>query len=501
MKKEIICFYDESNHSRKLTSETLNDTNFRFDFVSVIVGICKDKYEQFEKDFLIFENKWKKFYSCDELKSTVIKNKKYKFGLKTFKNDDIKFYSELYNLLLDYNVYLHCGIFNKIQYLVNQLLLSPVLASKIKFDTTSYSISKFLNVYHPAKVIDSIENNIDDFIPEFRTFLIKRKQLNTRIHGESEDNMINQVLAIFDDINLDIKLQWNYIFSFDGLRKYLEELNLNCIKLYIDKEGNGKTQASAINDGFNNTEEVDSKNSIGVRCADLLAGFIANMIYEIQCETFYSEDGMTREESLLGINWFKNISSDIFSLYKSTFKLFIETNNSWYKFYRSSYHDGLLYFLALLKEFARYYNFEEYIKVSAEEHQRNVYSILFYDLKAHLDDLNGAYKVEIVNTEEVYNAKGAKIFFDIKQYSPLELPQNNQSKKYFALSFGILEPSRKPTITISDNGVPKCYLLPNEFFSIVMEFIGYSMMGNNMFPSFVTITNENNEFHIKLSDD
>lgn len=508
MEKEIYFFYDESSHSRKLTSNTINDNEFKYDFVSVIVGIPKNSYSIFEKDYFDFEEKWKKYYSVDELKSTIIKGKKYKNGLSSFKKDDIEFYTDFFNMLLSHEVYLHFGIFNKIEYLVNQMLCESSPLQNINFESVSYAISKALCVYHPKEVLDAIENNINDFLPKFRNFLEKRRKLNTRINGESEENAFSQMLYILDSINKNLVLEWNYIFSFDGFKKFIEELKLKSILLSIDKEGTGNTKQSAIDDGIINVKEVDSKKCCGVRCADLFAGFISNFINSIELATSYGEDEVARNESLLGMEWFKSITEETFKLYKLSYKVFYELHNSWYKFYCSTYSDGVLLFLALLKHLDEYQNFENFKKDSEDYHQHRVNTIAYYDLKSYHEKIDKKFKIETIepNDKEYYlNQKGAKCYFNYKKHNVLTLPTNGKKLKYFVLSVGFFaekkHPFAQPCITISENGQPICYLLPADFSNWVMKYYSLAIIHQNIFPCFLTIFNENNEFSLELSEE
>lgn len=85
MKKDVYFFYDESGHSRKITADTMNDEDFKCNFISAIVGIEKEFFSTFNNDYIAFENKWRTFFNTDEIKSNLIKAKKYKFGLSSFK--------------------------------------------------------------------------------------------------------------------------------------------------------------------------------------------------------------------------------------------------------------------------------------------------------------------------------------------------------------------------------------------------------------------------------
>ena len=51
-------FYDESEHSRKLTKETLLAENFREHFVASIIGILQSEKEKVEKEYSLFEEKY-----------------------------------------------------------------------------------------------------------------------------------------------------------------------------------------------------------------------------------------------------------------------------------------------------------------------------------------------------------------------------------------------------------------------------------------------------------
>lgn len=505
MKKDVYFYYDESAHSRKLTSDTLNDSLFRQDFISTIVGIPKDIYNAFEKKFLAFEQKWKRHYSCDELKSTLIKSKKYKYGLASFLKEDADLYDDLFSMLLEHHIFLYFGVFNKIQYLMLQMIEKYAKSAIINAKALSYSMAKALCVYRPKKVLEAIENNTSQFLPLFKNFLEKRRVLNKRINGESEEMAFSQMLYILNTINNDIDLTWDYTFSFDGFKKYINEMKLTIVSLSIDKEGSGNTIKCAIRDGIKNVSEADSKATFGVRCADLLSGFLSNMISSVEEETSYSEDETTRDESLLSPKWFDNIGEKKFVLYKKAFAVFYELNNSWFKYYCSSYCDGLMIFLALLKHINEYKNYGDYRTDNFDYHQHRANSILYWDLKRHYDELSGRYKIEIADIGEdglMYNQKGAKFYSNTSKLNMIVLPKDGEEIELFALSVGFIpeknKPFSQPIITISEDGAPICYLLPKEFGEKVMHYISLSVAGYNQFPSFIVIKNSGGNYSFDL---
>lgn len=60
MKHSVYFYSDESAHSRKLTSKPFNDSRFRLDFISTIVGISKGSFETFEKTIMTLNKSGKR---------------------------------------------------------------------------------------------------------------------------------------------------------------------------------------------------------------------------------------------------------------------------------------------------------------------------------------------------------------------------------------------------------------------------------------------------------
>ena len=81
-------FYDESEHSRRLTKDTLVADNFAENFVASIVGYSESIRSDVKNDYSAFEEKYKKAFTViGELKSTVIRQKKYDSGLRSFRKE------------------------------------------------------------------------------------------------------------------------------------------------------------------------------------------------------------------------------------------------------------------------------------------------------------------------------------------------------------------------------------------------------------------------------
>ena len=69
-------YYDESEHSRKITSKTVKSNNYYDNFVSVIVGWPKEKEQAVFEKYLSFETKYAtRKNKRGELKSETLRQK------------------------------------------------------------------------------------------------------------------------------------------------------------------------------------------------------------------------------------------------------------------------------------------------------------------------------------------------------------------------------------------------------------------------------------------
>lgn len=89
------------------------------------------------------------------------------------------------------------------------------------------------------------------------------------------------------------------------------------------------------------------------------------------------------------------------------------------------------------------------------------------------------------------NRRGAKVYFDITKQPVLEIAEDSQTE--MVLSVG-MDKSGIPLITISNDGNPICYRLPEELSDWAYTAIGMANMGENLFPSQVVFTKEKKRY-------
>lgn len=352
-------YYDECGHTRVITEKAINDDQFFIYFASAIIGWKQSFEENFFVKYSKFEEKYKRFYCVDELKSNVIRTKKYLYGLSSMNDSDIDFLNEYCDLILNDDVFIYFSFLNKLNLLIAKGVFT-IKDERINVAQLAYSISKLIEVYRPQNVIHALySNDIDNFKSELRSFLNEKYNENKNIIGkETENYAVLSILLLIDEIKLPRNCNFFYEAIFAGFYDFLDEVGINQLILMIDKEGSGKTLLSASK-FFDECSETDSKESFGIRCADLCAGLFGRILNSM-VKTFHPKnEKVVPLKRLLPLEWF-DFDEKRFLLYKKLKKIFIDKNNVYDKVFSTIYSDDLLYLICFLNCIDSFDTFEEY---------------------------------------------------------------------------------------------------------------------------------------------
>lgn len=346
-------YYDESEHSRKINYNTVSDSKYYDNFVSVIVGWPKEKEQVIFEKYESFETKYAERKDKDgELKSKTLKKKQFEFGFASMTKPNVQFVDDFLSLF-DEEINLYFSIASKIEYLVLQLFSE--YKSTISFDANAmkYSITKALVVYRTEKVITCLFNSPESFVDVLKDFFRERIECNkVNIELKNQENQaFEAILGYLETVSVVPRLDWTYYMPFDGFRKYLKEEKITDYLLTLDKEGEedqeSKTLQAAHLMGLQNTIEINSLSSCGIRMADMTAGIMTKLLKSL-CDSlcYHSiEEGM--QKKLLDAKWFHMNEAQL-KLYKKLYKIICEWDHAWYKSYAGIYSDDLVTFIALL---------------------------------------------------------------------------------------------------------------------------------------------------------
>lgn len=497
MQDKYVFFYDESEHSRSITKETISAENFANNFIIAIIGYKFNELQSIDFNYQKFEEQYKKFYSVSELKSTIIKKSKYKFGLKNLKNTDIRLINDLLSFVYSKNLEIYISVQNKIEYVINQMLDNYDNDFFVDADSMRYSVSKLINMYMPEKVIESIYLNDGTFIDVLTGFLKELLKLNSNNPNKINENLaIEQLIILLGSYDKKFIINWDYSISFEGFCLFLKERNIKNYSLLIDKEGNGNTAQAAISVLDVDVSEVDSKNCVGVRIADMVAGIISKLVVAIHDSLAYKDISDGKNLKFLDKEWF-NIDEQRFNCYKLIKSVVIDLNDSWYKTYCTNYSDDFLYLIAILKYFDTFKDFADFKNIPIEDHPYRVNGGAIEMLKERFSIMASKLKIDPIDTDPkesdfFYNQRGAKCFFDFSKQEKLIISESGS--KYKVLSVGFFGKMEKACITVEENGLSICYVIPDELKEWAFTCVSMANKGENLFPSYVVFSKKGNRY-------
>ena len=156
---------------------------------------------------------------------------------------------------------------------------------------------------------------------------------------------------------------------FGGFAKYLQKEQIENYSLVLDKEGEqneaSRTMKASFVMGLSNVTEQNSKDSYGLRMADMMAGIISKLVKSLCDELHYHSIAEGTEKKLLNAKWFQLKETQL-DLYKKLYKIICEWDNAWYKSYAGIYSDDLVCFIGLLGYMARFENSEQIVNEKLE---------------------------------------------------------------------------------------------------------------------------------------
>lgn len=388
-------YFDETFHDRKITvkpsgvintfTENKNDS-----YIGVFWGIDHTRSSVATRKLHILENKYReKFGLNDEFKSTTIAKKNFTYGIRSFGKDAMAYYRDLFTVLDHLSPIIHVNAVSKIEYLVRHIFdvqsisFLPGVSSKAFY----YSITKFILTYHSPALIQALYESAETADHElFRNELINHlEEVIYAIGGiprkQREYDALHQLHMLVSLVRIDSGISTKYDFvyyqNFDGLNRLLAELKISPsrVNLVIDREN--ETFLAAQKFAFKSVRQANSANSIHVRLADHLCGFVGRMMHALMEDKSIKEDPVSEIERLgendlvrkrlLSSDWFK-LKPEHFELYQMAYRVLVHKQQSYWATMTWSYFDQVSVFYTLLRYIASYNRYEDFIKYPPELH-------------------------------------------------------------------------------------------------------------------------------------
>ncbi|SFU57280.1 DUF3800 domain-containing protein [Butyrivibrio sp. M55] len=492
-------FYDETEHSRKISYKTITASNYYDNFVTAIVGWNVDKERRITDRYLAFEEKYGYRKKNGELKSQTINIKDFSLGFASLNNNKIGFYEDFISLF-DEDIILYFSVSSKIEYIIDQLFTNYHSSAFIDADYAKYSIVKAINIYRPQKLIEALYKEPSTFVDELRFFLKGRIEENkkNKVLKEHENKAFEEILLFIDDAEILQTFDWSYLASFIGFQKLLKEMGIDNYSVIVDREGDKAiTAESARYVGLVNVEEGDSKKYVGIRMADMIVGMVSRFMQSLSSALRCDYSNGEINKTLLEPGWFE-LNQRQLNLYKMLYKVICVDNKYWYKVYAGRYSDDLVAFISLL-DFMNHFADVDEIRREGIEIQPEYYNAR---VCAHLQErymiMGNKLPVDFITVDDndfFLNKKGAKVYKDAEKHRLL--PIHEGQNRYNVLSVGVANKGI-PLITVAEKDNPVCYRLPDEYGDWAMTVVGMANLGENFFPAEVIFSFMSGKYYVDI---
>lgn len=407
-------YFDETYHDRKIAIKSSGQINtFTADkndsYVGVFWGIENAKQSSTTKRLFALENKYLARYGLkSEFKSVNIARKNFNYGVRSFTRDALDYYSDLFKLLEQTSPIIHVNVVSKIEYLVRNIFDAVDIERMpfVSLNSFYYSITKFLIIYHTPQLIKALYKAIETADGTFfQEELLNHLEctiaaLNGIQRKEREIPALQQLHMIVSlckfEKPISDKYDFIYFQNFVGLTRLLDERKIPAHRSNIVIDREEATYQAALDFSFKEVKQADSAQSIKVRMADHLCGFIGRMMYSLMNDKQIREDevndidnlsanDLTRKR-LLSFEWF-DLTQTHFDLYKRVFRVLIVQQEAYWATMSWSYADQVSMFYTLLRYLGSYGSYDEYKKHSPKEHSEYFNAACCDDLERHYADL------------------------------------------------------------------------------------------------------------------
>lgn len=408
--KTYIFYFDESFHDRKIRINDKGKFNIlREDaidnYIGVFWGTPTNELISNRKLIKKFEDRQRKQFGLteeQELKSTTISKKNFKYGICSFNKVTMSFYKDLFELIDAINPILQFNMISKMELYLRSAFkgLHYFGLGKLLEKSFFYTLTKFMITYSNEELLIALYN-VQDYssMMKFKELLqfnfeciikeidgIKRKDMELVAY----QNILYVLKHSFICELPKKEYEFQYFINFEGLRNLLDEKNIDMefVNIVIDEEQN--TYEASQNYRFQSVRCGKSHEIIELRLSDWIATFIGRMIYGLYNDEGMAEDVVTdirkigendlASKRILSENWF-DINEQQFDLYHLIYNVLIIEQTDYWATMTMSYLDNCLRFYSLLRYFSKYDNYEMYRKTDVKCHSEYFNSACLMELQ------------------------------------------------------------------------------------------------------------------------
>lgn len=351
-----------------------------FDYI-----LIEQKYQEIVEEYLSNRPQLRESLtkSGKELKGLNLLKLNFEYGIASMKKNEVKFYIDLLDLLLEYNVENLLFLVSKVSIITSSRLINFLyfLDSNTKFSAfiVKYVVTKYAEVEASEEVIKALldksmsTKNILELIRNDMINISLENLENARMSRQID--IYNWVIRAIDLVfncgteltepDLPLYFDWSKVkWAFDlWMTEQRYTGTENQWWLFLD-EGIPQDIFTSL-DFYQVDGDCNSRDYIGLQITDMIVVLIGKLVSQLNLKTKY--DFERPDQRVLLCDDYYNFSEEKFNFIKKL-QQFILDRNGQYHFINDSYFDDSVLLETYIRYISSYDTFENYNKVEVKLH-------------------------------------------------------------------------------------------------------------------------------------
>jgi hypothetical protein len=375
-KIDKLSYANDNMHSYVANVIQIDD----FDYISI-----ERKYQEIVTEYLSnrpqlresIEKKGKELKGLDLLKSN------FEYGIASMKKNEVKFYIDLLDLLLEYNVENLLFLVSKMSIITSSRLINFLyfLDSETVFSAFifKYIVTKYAEVEASEEVVKAL---LDKSLSTRKILELIRNDMITISRKNLGNARMSRQIGIYNQVIKAIDLVLNYrteltepdlALSFDWSKvKWAFDLWMteqritgpeNQYRLFLD-EGIPQDTFNSI-DFYQVDGDCNSRDYIGLQITDMIVVLVGKLVSQLNSNTKY--DFEKPDQRVLLCGEYYNFSEDQFNFIKKI-QQFILARKGQYHFINDAYFDDSVLLETYIGYISSYDTLENFNKVGFKRH-------------------------------------------------------------------------------------------------------------------------------------
>lgn len=347
--------------------------------------LIEQKYQEIVKEYLSNRPQLRESLAKNgkELKGWNLLKSNFEYGIASMKKNEIKFYMDLLDLLLEYNVENLLFLVSKMSIITSSRLINFLyfLDSKTKFSAfiVKYVVTKYAEVEASEEVIKALldksmsTKNILELIRNDMNTISRENLGNARMSGQIDAyNLVIEAIDLvlncgteLTEPNLPLSFDWTKVkWAFDlWMTEQRYAGTEHQWRLFLD-EGIPQDIFTCL-DFYQVDGDCNSRDYIGLQITDMIVVLIGKLVSQLNLKTKY--DFERPDQRVLLCDDYYNFSEEKFNFIKKL-QRFILDRNGRYHFINDAYFDDSVLLETYIRYISSYDTFENYNKVEVKRH-------------------------------------------------------------------------------------------------------------------------------------